>query len=65
MSMKNCCTTNEENEENATVNVKVDVTRIVKYVCFTAIIVVGIIFGSKYCYKILKEGYFKEKLCKK
>jgi hypothetical protein len=62
MSMKECCTTNEE---GASVTVTVDVTKIVKYVCFTAVIVVGIIFGTRCCHKMMEEGYFDQKCCRK
>jgi hypothetical protein len=43
-------------EVGTNVNVTVDVTKIVKYVCCAGIIIVGIIFGTKFCHKLLKEG---------
>ena len=53
MSKKGCCETKEAG--TSLVNVSVDVTRIVKYVCLAGIVIVGIIFGSK-CYQKLIEN---------
>lgn len=41
------------------VKVTVDVTKIVKYVCIAGIFIVGIIFGTKCCHKMMQEGFFK------
>lgn len=41
---------------NVNVNVTVDVTRIVKYLSCAGIIIVGIIFGTKYWHRMLKDG---------
>ena len=52
-----CCTPPKDSDccEEADVNVKVnvDVTKIVKYVCITSVLIVGIIFGTKCYNKIL------------
>jgi hypothetical protein len=58
MSMKDCCT---PNENGSSVTVKVDVTRIVKYLCVSGIFIVGIIFGTKCYQKMLQEGLFNQK----
>ncbi|MDF2539037.1 MAG: putative rane protein [Herbinix sp.] len=58
MSLKDCCSTNET---GSSVTVKVDVTKIVKYVCIAGIFIVGIIFGTKCCHKMLEEGFFDKK----
>jgi len=52
MFKKDCCTSPEKVE--STVTVIVDVTKIVKYVCFAGILIVGIIFGTK-CYQNMFE----------
>lgn len=39
-------------EEGSKVEVKVDVTKIVKYVCITGAVIVGIIFGSRCVTKV-------------
>lgn len=57
MSLKNCCVP-EKLDPSVTVNV--DVTRIVKYVCFTGIVIVGIIFGTRCYQKMLSEGLIKQ-----
>lgn len=44
---------------NTNVTVTVDVTKIVKYLCCAGIIIVGIIFGTKCCHKMIQEGFFK------
>lgn len=50
---KDCC---EQKNKGASVHVTVDVTKIVKYVCFAGIAIVGIIFGTK-CYQdMIREG---------
>lgn len=58
MSLKDCCTSNDTGDSGASVTVKVDVTKIVKYVCITGIFIVGIIFGTKCYQKMLEEGFF-------
>lgn len=41
------------------VHISVDVTKIVKYLCFAGISIVGIIYGTK-CYRdMIKEGLIK------
>ena len=53
MSRIGCC----EHKELGTssVNVSVDVTKIVKYVCCAGIVIVGIIFGTR-CYQKMIEN---------
>ncbi len=46
----------EESEANVTV--KVDVSKIVKYVCAAGIVIVAIIFGTKTFLKMLEKGFF-------
>jgi hypothetical protein len=41
------------------VNVNVDVTKIVKYACITGIFIVGIIFGTRCFNKMLEKGFFE------
>lgn len=55
MSKYDCC--EPKASGTSSVNVTVDVTKIVKYVCFTAIAIVGIIFGAK-CYQSMLEDDF-------
>lgn len=61
MSKFDCCKSNRADSsiENASVgvsvNVSVDVPKIVKYLCLTAIAIVGIIFGSR-CYNNMMEN---------
>lgn len=55
MFKKNCCS---KEREGSSVTVSVDVTKIVKYACFTGICIVGIIFGTRCYHKMLEEGYF-------
>lgn len=58
MSKTDCCTT----DKNATsVTVNVDVTKIVKYVCMTGVMIVGIIFGTKCIQKMITEGLLMDK----
>ena len=54
MSKKDCCSSDEVG-----VSVNVDVTKIVKYVCFAGILIVGIIFGTKCFHKMVEEGVFE------
>lgn len=44
---------------STSVTVTVDVTKIVKYVCCAGVFIVGIIFGTKCCHKMMEEGFFK------
>ena len=41
-------------KEGPSVEVKVDVTKIVKYCCFAAVCIIGIIFGTKVACKQLE-----------
>lgn len=43
----------------SSVNVSVNVTKIVKYVCFTGIVIVGIIFGTRCYQKMIEHGVIK------
>lgn len=60
MSLKNCCTPKENNNQ-VNVNVIVDVPKIVKYACMTGVFIVGIIFGANLFHKMLEEGFFNTK----
>ena len=44
-----------EQAEGTSVTVRVDVTKIVRYLCITGILVVGIIFGTKCYMELIKE----------
>ncbi|NLL74114.1 MAG: hypothetical protein GX237_11385 [Clostridiales bacterium] len=55
MSKNNCCEPKEPGKSS--VNISVDVTRIVKYACCTAVVIVGIIFGTKCFYKMMKKDF--------
>ncbi|HPU64074.1 MAG TPA: hypothetical protein PK304_07955 [Mobilitalea sp.] len=46
----------EHNENGTSIRITVDITKIVKYLCFAGVIIVGIIFGSKCFQNMLKEG---------
>ncbi len=43
-------------EDAKVIDVKIDVTKIVKYVCITGAAIVGIIFGSKCIRSFSKTG---------
>lgn len=65
MSLKKCCSSNEEKPEaDVNVNIIVDVPKIVKYVSIAGILIVGIIFGTKTFRKMMDEGYFDQIGCK-
>ena len=53
MSKWDCCEQNEPG--TSSVNVTVNVTKIVKYACITGIIIVGIIFGTRYDLKMKEK----------
>ena len=57
MSKKNCCI---PDNVDSSITVRVDVTRIVKYVCISGIIIVGIIFCNKSFRSMLEKGYFDQ-----
>jgi hypothetical protein len=48
MSTRESCTFDGSGSR---VTVNVDVTRIVKYVCIAGVLIVGIIFGTRFCHK--------------
>ena len=50
--MKRC---KQEQEKGTSVTVRVDGTKIVRYLCITGIFVVGIIFGTRFYLDMLKE----------
>lgn len=52
MSKLDCC--EPKASGTSSVNVLVDVTKIVKYLCFAGIVIVGIIFGTR-CYQKMIE----------
>lgn len=45
----------EKKQKGNRVVVKVDVTKIVRCLCFTGVVIVGIIFGTKYWFEWMKE----------
>lgn len=45
----------EVETEGKSIKISIDVTKIVKYVCFTAIIIVSVVFGTNYVVKALKQ----------
>lgn len=57
MSQYDCCSS-EDQESGVTVRVNVDVPKIIKYLCITGIIIVGIIFGTKTFKHMLEHGFF-------
>ncbi len=65
MSKIDCCKPKKKDKsvENTSVgvsvNVTVDVPKIVKYLCFAAITIVGIIFGTKCYQKMIENGIVK------
>lgn len=60
MTRKDCCTPKEEENEAAVkVSVTVDVPKIVKYSCFTGVLIVAIIFSAKCFLKMLDMGLLK------
>ena len=58
MSQYDCCQ-EEEQEGGVTVRVNVDVPKIIKYLCITGIVIVGIIFGTKTFKHMLEHGFFE------
>lgn len=56
MSKNDCCCTDTN---GSAVTVKVDVSKIVKYVCISGVLIVGIIFGTKCFMKMLSDGFIK------
>jgi hypothetical protein len=57
--MSKCCSSNDENECcDVTVKVNVDVPKIVRCLCVTGVLIVGIIFGTKTFQKMLDSGFF-------
>jgi len=51
--LKDCCS---PKDAGAIVTVKVDVTKIVKYVCVASVFIIGIIFGTRCYNKILDKN---------
>ncbi len=58
MASKDCCSS-ENSENGIIVRVNVDVPKIIKYLCITGIIIVGIIFGTKTFKHMLEHGFFE------
>lgn len=56
MSLKSCCSSSDSNRK-ISVNVIVDVPKIVKYSCITGVLIVGIIFGTKLFRNMLEKGF--------
>lgn len=65
MSKKNCCKSNkadisdQNTQVGVSVNVLVDVPKIVKYMCIAAITIIGIIFGTRCYHKMIENGILK------
>jgi len=55
--MSKCCSSSEE-DAKVTVKVNVDVPKIVRYLCVTGVLIVGIIFGTKTFEKMMDSGFF-------
>ncbi|HHX13198.1 MAG TPA: hypothetical protein GX731_10275 [Clostridiales bacterium] len=56
---KDCCSPKDSDcceEVDVNVKVNVDVGKIVKYVCITAVLIVGIIFGTNCYNKMLSNN---------
>jgi hypothetical protein len=56
--LKDCCSSKDT---GSSVTVKVDVTKIVRYVCVSAIFIVGIIFGTRCYHQILDNNHSMRK----
>ncbi len=56
--MAKCCSTDEDETKSVTVRVNVDVPKIVRCLCVTGVIIVGIIFGTRTFQKMLDGGFF-------
>lgn len=57
--MAKCCSTEADQEgRNVSVKVNVDVPKIVRCLCVTGVIIVGIVFGTKTFQKMLDSGFF-------
>lgn len=54
---KECCSP-EASECNCDVKVTVEVNKIVKALCIAAVLIVGIIFGTKTFRTMLESGFF-------
>ena len=52
-----CCCTGADN--GVSVKVNVEVAKIVKYICMTCVMIIGIIFCSKCCRKKFTECFCK------
>lgn len=58
MSSKECCSPQECDCE-CNVKVTVEVNKIVKYLSIAAVLIVGIIFGTRTFRKMLENGFFE------
>ncbi len=58
MSQNDYCSSDEQ-EGGVKVRVNVDVPKIVKYLCITGVVIVGIIFGTKTFKHMLEHGFFE------
>jgi len=52
------CSAEKAPESGVHVNVIVNVPKIVRSLCVTAVVIVGIIFGTKTFHKMLDDGFF-------
>lgn len=57
MSKSDCCSSDNN---GVSVNVQVNVTKIIKYLCVAGVLIVGIIFGIKCFNNMLTDGEFPE-----
>ena len=58
MSQNDCCQEEQQNGD-VTVRVNVDVPKIIKYLCITGVIIVGIIFGTRTFKHMLEHDFLK------
>jgi hypothetical protein len=56
MSTKDCCS---EEQGDCKVTVVVEVNKIIKYLSIAAVVIVGIIFGTRTFTKMLQHNFFK------
>ena len=56
MSTKDCCS---EEQGDCKVTVVVEVNKIIKYLSIAAVLIIGIIFGTRTFTKMLQQDFFK------
>ena len=55
---KKLYTEEDEKKSDVRVSVNVDVPKIVRYLCITGVLIVGIVFGTKTFRKMMDGGFF-------